>query len=116
MRPASSLDAWRATLDEYDALVGDLRGGDWLDAGVLKAFADGVIEARTAAMLEPYVDDDSTGHAEWEADALDAFTGEADQRGWQVQVHAIGDRGIRMALDAFERPATGAIASSTSRR
>jgi predicted amidohydrolase YtcJ len=105
MRPDGTLDAWRATLDEYEVLVGDLRGGDWLDAGVLKAYADGVIETRTAAMLDPYVDDDSTGHAEWEPDALDAFTAEADRRGWQLQIHAIGDRGIRMALDAYERAA-----------
>jgi predicted amidohydrolase YtcJ len=105
MRPEWSLDTWRATLDAYDALVGDLRGGEWLDAGVLKAYADGVIEARTAAMLAPYVDDESSGNPEWDPDALDAFTAEADRRGWQLEIHAIGDAGIRMALDAYERAA-----------
>jgi predicted amidohydrolase YtcJ len=105
MRPEWSLRAWQTTLDDYEALVGDLRGGEWLDAGILKAFADGVIESRTAALLDPYVDDDSSGQAEWEPDALDAFTAEADRRGWQLEIHAIGDRGIRMALDAYERAA-----------
>ena len=105
MRPGDSLAAWSATLDEYDSVVGDLRGGEWLDGGVLKAFADGVIEARTAAMLAPYVGTDSSGCPEWDPDALDAFTAVADRRGWQLEIHAIGDAGIRMALDAYERAA-----------
>jgi len=105
MHPEGTLQAWRATLDDYDAIVGDLRGGEWLDAGILKAYADGVIEARTAALLDPYVGDESNGQPEWEPDALDAFTAEADRRGWQLEIHAIGDRAIRMALDAFERTA-----------
>jgi predicted amidohydrolase YtcJ len=106
MRPGGTLEAWRATLDEYETLVGDLRGGEWLDVGILKAFADGVIEARTAAMLEPYVDDTSTGRPEWDSKVFDAFVAEADGRGWQMEIHAIGDAGIRMALDAYERAAT----------
>jgi predicted amidohydrolase YtcJ len=105
MRPEPALDAWRDTLDGYEALIGDLRGGEWLDAGILKAYADGVVEARTAALLDPYAGDDSNGHAEWEPDTLDTFTAEADRRGWQLEIHAIGDRGIRMALDAYERAA-----------
>lgn len=105
MRPDRTFDAWTATLDEYEALIADLRGGPWLDAGILKAFTDGVIEARTASMLEPYVDDASTGHPEWDARTLDMFTAEADRRGWQLEFHAIGDAGIRMALNAFERAA-----------
>ena len=106
MKPEGTLDAWGATLDEYEALIGDLRGGEWLDAGILKAFADGVIEARTAAMLEPYTDDASTGNPEWDAETLDAFVAEADGRGWQMEIHAIGDGAIRMVLDSYERAAT----------
>ena len=68
MRPGGSLEAWRATLDEYESLIGDLRGGEWLDAGILKAYADGVVEARTAAMLEPYVDDTSSGDPVWDTE------------------------------------------------
>ncbi len=105
MRPDRSLDEWRTTLDDYESRIADLRGGEWLDAGILKAFADGVIEARTASMLEPYVGDSSTGHPEWDADTLDAFSAEADRRGWQLEIHAIGDAGVRMALDAYERAA-----------
>ncbi len=116
MRPGGTLEEWRATLDDYEALVGDLRGGEWLDVGILKAFADGVIEARTAAMLDPYVDDTSTGRPEWSAGDLDAFVAEADRRGWQMEIHAIGDAGIRMALDAYERAAVANPARDPDRR
>jgi predicted amidohydrolase YtcJ len=103
MRPADSLEAWRARLDEYAALVDDLRGGTWLDAGILKSFADGVIESRTAAMLAPYEGTVEQGVPEWTADALDAHVAEADRRGWQLEIHAIGDGGVRMVLDAYRR-------------
>jgi Predicted metal-dependent hydrolase with the TIM-barrel fold len=105
MKPSQSIAEWTRTLDEYEASIADLRGGEWLQSGILKAYADGVIEARTASMLAPYVDDTSTGLPEWAPDELDAFVAEADRRGWQVQTHAIGDRGIRMALDAYQRAA-----------
>jgi len=105
MEPGQSLADWRRRLDAYEAAAFGLRGGDHLDAGILKGFVDGVIEARTAAMLEPYEDDTSRGLPAWEPEVLDAFVAEADRRGWQVELHAIGDRGVRMALDAFERAA-----------
>ncbi|OGO59186.1 MAG: hypothetical protein A2V85_14190 [Chloroflexi bacterium RBG_16_72_14] len=105
MEPGQTLAAWRDRLDAYAAAAFDLRGGDRLDAGILKGFVDGVIEARTAAMLAPYEDDASSGLPAWEPDELDAFVAEADRRGWQVELHAIGDWGVRMALDAFEHAA-----------
>ena len=75
-------------------------------------------------MLDPYEDDTSTGRPEWEADALDAFVAEADRRGWQMEIHAIGDAGDpdgprRVRAAAAANPArdpTGATGSSTSRR
>jgi hypothetical protein len=105
MEPGQTLPEWRERLDEYERAAFPLRGGGWLDAGILKGFVDGVIEARTASMLEPYEGDTSRGLPAWEPDKLDAFIAEADGRGWQVEMHAIGDRGVRMALDAFEHAA-----------
>jgi predicted amidohydrolase YtcJ len=105
MEAGQTLDAWRATLDRYEAAAFGLRGGDRLDAGILKGFVDGVIEARTAAMLEPYAGDTSRGLPAWDPETLDLFVAEADRRGWQVELHAIGDRGVRMALDAFDHAA-----------
>jgi predicted amidohydrolase YtcJ len=72
--------------------------------GAIKGYVDGVIEAHTAAMLEPYSDDPSQGAGKpnWEPAALDAAVTAADKEGLQVYLHAIGDRGVRMALDAHE--------------
>ena len=105
MTPNQTLAEWRDRLDAYEALAFPLRGGDHLDAGILKTFVDGVVEAKTASMLAAYVDDTSEGLPAWEPADLDAFTAEADRRGWQVEAHAIGDRGVRLALDAFEHAA-----------
>ena len=105
MEPGQTLAEWRDRLDAYADAAFGLRGGDRLNAGILKGFVDGVIEARTASMLAPYEDDTSAGLPAWEPDELAAFVAEADRRGWQVELHAIGDRGVRVALDAFEHAA-----------
>jgi hypothetical protein len=99
------LDEWRDRLDAYEAASFPRRGGASFGGGILKAFADGVIEARTAAMLEPYEDDASTGLPNWDPDTLNRHVAEADRRGWQIETHAIGDRGVRMTLDAYEHAA-----------
>jgi predicted amidohydrolase YtcJ len=78
--------------------------GPRLRFGAVKGYVDGVIEAHTAAMLEPYVDASyGTGKPNWEPAALDAAVVAADRAGLQVYLHAIGDRGVRMALDAHEK-------------
>lgn len=75
---------------------------EWLDAGAIKFLGDGVIEAHTAAMLEPYTDDPSTsGRFNWNVDKYDKAVVELDRRGFQMFTHGIGDRSIRNALDAY---------------
>jgi predicted amidohydrolase YtcJ len=69
--------------------------------GTIKGFVDGVIEAKTAAVLDPYPDG-GRGLPNWQPDALKAAVVAADKAGLQVYLHAIGDRGVRMALDAHE--------------
>ncbi len=105
MEPGQTLAEWRDRLDGYEAQAFPMRGGATLTAGILKGFVDGVIEARTASMLAPYEGDTGAGLPAWEPDTLNAFVAEADRRGWQVELHAIGDRGVRLALDAFEHAA-----------
>lgn len=75
---------------------------DWISGGVVKTMLDGVVEAHTAAMLAPYTDDPSqSGKLFWdEAKYKQAIT-EIDRRGLQIFTHAIGDRAVRLALDAY---------------
>lgn len=74
----------------------------WLKTGTLKAFMDGSLGSRTAAMLAPYSDDPSTsGIPRMEAAELNRMSIERDKAGFQLNFHAIGDRANRMALDAF---------------
>jgi hypothetical protein len=81
-----------------------------LRAGAVKIFADGVFENRTAAMLAPYLDGDgrptsNLGIAMLAADELAAVVTALDGEGFDVHVHAIGDRAVRDTLDAFEAAA-----------
>lgn len=76
---------------------------DWLAAGKAKFFVDGVIETHTAAMLAPYADDPSqSGHLLWDPEKYKQAVAELDAHNIQVSSHAIGDRAIRLALDAYE--------------
>jgi predicted amidohydrolase YtcJ len=76
-------------------------------AGTVKIMQDGVCEDFTAAMLDPYLD--AHGHPTTERgisfidpEALKRYVTLLDGEGFQVHVHAIGDRAVREALDAFE--------------
>jgi len=91
-------------LGRYEQLRRRHAGGR-LSVGAVKGFVDGVVEAKTAAMFEPYPDG-GTGSLNWTQDELDRAVARFDAAGWQVMLHAIGDRGIDMALTAFERAAT----------
>jgi predicted amidohydrolase YtcJ len=75
-----------------------------LRVGAVKGYVDGVVEAKTAAMFEAYAGG-GTGLPNWTQEELDRAVAAYDKAGWQVMLHAIGDRGIDMALTAFERAA-----------
>src|SRR5207245_3687350 len=80
---------------------------DWIDAAAVKLMVDGVIESHTAAMLEPYSDDPSLkGALFWEPSKYKSAVEELDKRGLQLFTHAIGDYGVRTALDAYENAET----------
>jgi predicted amidohydrolase YtcJ len=74
----------------------------WLKTGALKGFLDGSLGSRTAAMLAPYSDDPSTsGILRVEPEELKRMAIERDKAGFQIALHAIGDRANRVGLDAF---------------
>ena len=73
-----------------------------LRTGMLKGFMDGSLGGHTAALTEPYADDPkNSGLPRYDADRLNAMTKERLLAGFQIGFHAIGDKGIQMALDAF---------------
>jgi predicted amidohydrolase YtcJ len=79
-------------------------GNDHLDIRSVKIYADGALGSRGAALLEPYSDDaENRGLAFVTGDELYGAIDKANRMGFQVGVHAIGDRGNRLVLDAFER-------------
>lgn len=73
-----------------------------LHTGMLKGFMDGSLGSKTAALLEPYSDDPkNSGLPQYDAAKLNAMTRERVLAGYQIGFHAIGDKGVQMALDAF---------------
>lgn len=73
----------------------------------VKIMQDGIPENFTAGMLEPYLDDqgrpsDRRGLSFVGPAALKRHVARLDREGFQVHIHAIGDRAVREALDAFE--------------
>lgn len=78
----------------------------------IKLFLDGALEARTAALTQPYADDPGNrGELRIEEKEIPARVTRWASRGWPVALHAIGDRAVNLALDALAavpRPAFGA--------
>ena len=79
--------------------------GPLLRAGIAKGMLDGTVDAGTAAMLAPYAIGEGRGLPRWEPAALADAVTRYDSAGLQVELHAIGDQAIRMALDAFAEAA-----------
>ena len=78
-------------------------GSPQLTAKTVKFFADGVFGSGTASVLEPYLDNEHNhGEPLWSESDLKAACLEAARLGFQLHIHAIGDAGVRQALDAIE--------------
>jgi predicted amidohydrolase YtcJ len=90
------LQRWRRRFDD-----GQLR------VRAAKLFVDGVIEARTAAMLAPYADTGEIAAPDWTQTELDAVVAALVGADFDVHAHAIGDAAVRAALDAAERAGAG---------
>jgi hypothetical protein len=91
--PLETLKARRAAHPQSDLM---------LRTGMLKAFLDGSLGSHTAAMLQPYADDPkNSGLPRYEQAQLNEMAKERRQAGFQLGFHAIGDKAVEMALDAF---------------
>ncbi|HWZ84736.1 MAG TPA: amidohydrolase [Thermoanaerobaculia bacterium] len=81
-------------------------GADFLTVRAVKAYADGALGSRGAALLADYSDEPGRrGLSVTPPERLDALALAARENGWQLWVHAIGDRANRVALDAFAKAA-----------
>ncbi|MGD2295984.1 MAG: amidohydrolase [Candidatus Aminicenantes bacterium] len=93
------------SLDEYIAKgIKQGQGDEWVKVGFQKIFIDGTIGVRTALMFEPFADDpESKGLAQMEQEAFSALVEKAHKNGYQIGVHAIGDKAVHWVLNAIER-------------
>jgi predicted amidohydrolase YtcJ len=90
-------------------------GSDLLTVRAIKAYADGALGSRGAALLADYSDEPGRrGLLVTAPERLDEVARQASEKGWQLWIHAIGDRGNRIALDAF-RKASGIPAGGRGR-
>jgi predicted amidohydrolase YtcJ len=92
-------------LDELSSLgIAGRLGDDWLAIGPMKFYADGALTGGTACFSVPYGPDGSfVGTLYWSSEeAFADAVGRAHREGWQIGVHAQGDRAIDRVLDAYE--------------
>jgi predicted amidohydrolase YtcJ len=105
-----------AAADKLDQLWKQYGDDPILKTGAVKMFIDGVIDSHTAVMLKPYTNKPINGTPLWKAAEFQRVITMLDKRGWQVWVHAIGDGGVRMTLDAYEHAAAVNPAPARGRR
>ncbi|MEU0947507.1 amidohydrolase [Streptomyces canus] len=92
--------------------IGDAR----LSVGAMKLWLDGGMMARTAALSHPYQGTASRGLLAHDADMVTATIRRAHASGWQLALHAIGDRAIDVALNALEHAQAERPRSDTRHR
>ena len=101
-------NSWRDQLSQFAAARERVErdGGPSVTSHTIKFFADGVIESATSAMLEPFCDCPHwKGMPNWEPGEMAEAVTAIDAMGFTAHIHAIGDAGVRMALDSMEHAA-----------
>lgn len=93
-----------------------LKPNDTLRTGAIKMYIDGVVESHTAWLLAPYADQPGRGQTQWKPEVFRQRVLDLDKDGWQIWVHAIGDGGVRLVLDAYEAAAKAHAAPERGRR
>ena len=96
------------TEKDFDALSknGPLKtyGNDMYALRAVKLYSDGALGSRGAALIKPYSDEPhSHGLLFYKLDQMDAMMKKAMTRGYQVNVHAIGDAGNHQILDIYQK-------------
>ena len=106
-RLTARISAW-ARLEENLSAAEELRErfaptDPMIRCDTLKTYLDGTLGAYTAAMIEPYADNPATsGAMQWEEEGLAHAMRRAHRSGFQLALHAIGDRAVHVALSALD--------------
>ena len=107
LRPRTSLMIRENLLPQITGLgIKQGFGSSRLRVGPIKLFIDGSLIGRTAAVTQPFFDDpneDNLGLTMMEQEQLNDYVMQAHRAGFQIAIHAIGDRGIEMVLDAYHK-------------
>ena len=90
--------------DAYKTKTKEIYGKDYLTIAGIKLYVDGALGSRGAALIEPYSDDKGNrGLTVSNESDIEQITEEAIKNNFQVAVHAIGDRGNSIVLNAYEK-------------
>lgn len=95
-----------AELDRASAMAAEYQG-EWVTSGFVKMFMDGVVDSRTAYMLQPYPGTEITGEPLFEPERFKEICLAIAARGLQIAVHAIGDGAVRTTIDGYEAAGQG---------
>lgn len=83
----------------------------------VKLYSDGALGSRGAALIKPYSDDaHSHGLLFFKSGQMDAMMTKAMRRGYQVNVHAIGDAGNKQILDIYQKEVSATKSSAQRHR
>ena len=95
---------FREQIRALESLFSDERGSR-LRFNQAKLYVDGILDLGTGAVLEPYLGDDagSRGMTYFGRRRLNRYARRLQDAGFQLHFHAVGDRAVRLALDAVER-------------
>jgi len=98
-----AIPPWSAVDELYKNGLRTGFGDHWLKIGAAKLFSDGSLGAQTALLAEPYTDKtDTCGLRIYEPAELNRRVLDAQNKGFQVAIHAIGDQAVNETIDAIE--------------
>jgi len=100
-----SLTANKQKLSRYAELQKEYPGdGNWIRFGYLKGYIDGTLGSGTALFFDPYIDaPEKTGLPQMLYEELEKLVVTADKAGFQIGIHAIGDKANHWVLNAYEK-------------
>ncbi|KAK4243407.1 amidohydrolase-like protein [Corynascus novoguineensis] len=108
VKPRERVEDMVAQVDRAAELAGQFNAATTPDCRVvgIKVICDGIVDACTAGLSEPYSHDGRVEVPLWRAEQLEPVVRRADEAGLQIALHAIGDATVTMVLDALTRHAS----------